>query len=104
MYYSQCFAHRGKRESGKEGAYSCVVLGGARSMDERRRALQVCVCVFCLCACMHACLCCVCCLLMCVVLGGARSMDERFLGGHCRFVCVCVLCVSVCCVLPTHVW
>jgi hypothetical protein len=32
---------RGKKESGKEGAYSCLVLGGARSMDERRRALQV---------------------------------------------------------------
>lgn len=30
---------RGKAESGKEGAYSCVVLGGARSMEERRRAL-----------------------------------------------------------------
>eukprot|EP00983_Pelagomonas_calceolata_P044045 1139138-Pelagomonas_calceolata.AAC.7 len=31
---------RGKKETGKEGAYSCVVLGGARSMEERRRALQ----------------------------------------------------------------
>ena len=32
-------AFRGKRESGKEHPYSCVVLGGARSMDERRAAL-----------------------------------------------------------------
>ena len=32
-------AFRGKRESGKENPYSCVVLGGARSMDERRAAL-----------------------------------------------------------------
>ncbi|KAF5842464.1 P-loop containing nucleoside triphosphate hydrolase protein [Dunaliella salina] len=32
--------YRGKKETGKEGAYSCVVLGGARSMEERRRALQ----------------------------------------------------------------
>lgn len=31
---------RGKRESGKENPYSCVVLAGARSMDERRAALQ----------------------------------------------------------------
>jgi len=31
---------RGKAESGKENPYSCVVLGGARSMDERRRNLQ----------------------------------------------------------------
>jgi hypothetical protein len=27
-------------ESGKENAYSCCVLAGARSMDERRRNLQ----------------------------------------------------------------
>ena len=32
---------RGMRESGKEGKYSCVVLAGQRSMEERRRALQV---------------------------------------------------------------
>lgn len=32
---------RGKRETGIENPYSCVVLGGARSMDERRAALQV---------------------------------------------------------------
>eukprot|EP00879_Flechtneria_rotunda_P016993 GHRR01017789.1.p1 GENE.GHRR01017789.1~~GHRR01017789.1.p1 ORF type:complete len:516 (+),score=173.42 GHRR01017789.1:811-2358(+) len=31
---------KGKRESGKEHPYSCVVLAGARSMEERRRALQ----------------------------------------------------------------
>jgi hypothetical protein len=31
---------RGKRESGRESPYSCVVLAGARSMDERRAALQ----------------------------------------------------------------
>ncbi|PSC75014.1 ATP-dependent RNA helicase DDX1 [Micractinium conductrix] len=31
---------RGKRESGVESRYSCVVLAGARSMDERRAALQ----------------------------------------------------------------
>ncbi|GIL86754.1 hypothetical protein Vretifemale_14994 [Volvox reticuliferus] len=30
---------RGKKESGKENPYSCVVLAGARSMDERRAAL-----------------------------------------------------------------
>ncbi|GLI69277.1 hypothetical protein VaNZ11_013853 [Volvox africanus] len=30
---------RGKMESGKENPYSCVVLAGARSMDERRAAL-----------------------------------------------------------------
>jgi len=34
-------AFRGKREGGKEHPYSCVVLAGQRSMDERRRALQV---------------------------------------------------------------
>ena len=34
-------AFRGKRESGKEHPYSCVVLAGARSMEERRAALQV---------------------------------------------------------------
>lgn len=34
---------RGKRESGKEHAYSCVVLAGRRSMDQRREALQVCL-------------------------------------------------------------
>ncbi|CAG9464204.1 unnamed protein product [Pedinophyceae sp. YPF-701] len=33
-------AFRGKAESGKEGAYSCCVLGGARSMEERRRNLE----------------------------------------------------------------
>lgn len=32
---------RGKRESGKENPYSCCVLAGARSMDERRAALEV---------------------------------------------------------------
>ena len=31
----------GRRESGKENPYSCVVLAGARSTDERREALQV---------------------------------------------------------------
>ena len=31
---------RGKRDSGKEGAYSCCVLAGARSMDERRKNLE----------------------------------------------------------------
>ena len=31
---------RGKRESGPQHAYSCAVLGGARSMDERRRNLR----------------------------------------------------------------
>ncbi|EFJ48542.1 hypothetical protein VOLCADRAFT_90875 [Volvox carteri f. nagariensis] len=31
---------RGKMESGKENPYSCVVLAGARSMDERRAALS----------------------------------------------------------------
>jgi ATP-dependent RNA helicase DDX1 len=31
---------RGKRESGKEHLYSCVVLAGARSTEERRRALE----------------------------------------------------------------
>jgi ATP-dependent RNA helicase DDX1 len=37
----------GKAESGKEGKYSCVVLAGQRSMEERRRALQVgcCMCL-----------------------------------------------------------
>ena len=34
-------AFQGRRESGKEATYSCVVLGGARSMDERRAALKV---------------------------------------------------------------
>lgn len=34
-------AFKGKREGGKEHPYSCVVLAGQRSMDERRRALQV---------------------------------------------------------------
>ncbi|KAG2489591.1 hypothetical protein HYH03_011872 [Edaphochlamys debaryana] len=33
-------AFRGKKESGKESPYSCVVLAGARSMDERRAALS----------------------------------------------------------------
>jgi ATP-dependent RNA helicase DDX1 len=36
-------AFKGKREKGVEHPYSCVVLAGQRSMDERRRALQVCV-------------------------------------------------------------
>ncbi|GFR40732.1 hypothetical protein Agub_g1342 [Astrephomene gubernaculifera] len=31
---------RGKRESGKENPFSCVVLAGARSVDERRAALS----------------------------------------------------------------
>ncbi|KXZ56945.1 hypothetical protein GPECTOR_1g852 [Gonium pectorale] len=31
---------KGKRESGKENPYSCLVLAGARSMDERRAALS----------------------------------------------------------------
>ncbi|KAH8098309.1 DNA/RNA helicase [Aureococcus anophagefferens] len=31
---------KGKRDSGKEGAYSCCVLAGARSMDERRKNLE----------------------------------------------------------------
>lgn len=34
-------AFRGKREGGKEHPYSCVVLAGQRTMEERRRALQV---------------------------------------------------------------
>jgi len=33
-------AFKGKMETGVENAYSCVVLGGARSMEERRRNLQ----------------------------------------------------------------
>jgi len=33
-------AFRGKAESGKENSYSCVVLAGGRSMEERRSALQ----------------------------------------------------------------
>ena len=36
-----CLAVRGKAESGKENPYSCVVLAGGRSMDERRSSLQV---------------------------------------------------------------
>ena len=32
---------RGKMEKGVENPYSCLVLAGARSMDERRQALQV---------------------------------------------------------------
>jgi hypothetical protein len=32
---------RGKAESNNGGKYSCVVLAGQRSMEERRRALQV---------------------------------------------------------------
>ena len=42
-------AFRGKAESGKENPYSCVVLAGARSMHERRKALQVIsdVCLLC---------------------------------------------------------
>lgn len=31
----------GRKEKGKENPYSCVVLAGARSTDERRDALQV---------------------------------------------------------------
>ena len=31
----------GRMESGKESPYSCVVLAGARSTDQRREALQV---------------------------------------------------------------
>ncbi len=31
----------GRRESGKENPYSCCVLAGARSTDQRRDALQV---------------------------------------------------------------
>lgn len=31
----------GRKESGKESPYSCVVLAGARSTDQRREALQV---------------------------------------------------------------
>jgi len=33
-------AFRGKTEKGVENPYSCLVLGGARAMEERRRALQ----------------------------------------------------------------
>ena len=33
-------AFRGKKEKGMENPYSCVVLAGMRSMDERRRNLQ----------------------------------------------------------------
>ena len=32
---------RGKMEKGLENPYSCLVLAGARSMDQRRDALQV---------------------------------------------------------------
>lgn len=32
----------GRTESGKENLYSCTVLGGARSTDQRREALEVC--------------------------------------------------------------
>lgn len=32
---------RGKMEKGVENPYSCLVLAGARSMDQRRDALQV---------------------------------------------------------------
>lgn len=32
---------QGARESGREHAYSCAVLGGARAMEQRRAALQV---------------------------------------------------------------
>ncbi len=32
---------RGKMEKGVENSYSCLVLAGARSMDQRRDALQV---------------------------------------------------------------
>lgn len=33
--------YRGKMEKGKENPYSCLVLAGQRSMQERRAALQV---------------------------------------------------------------
>lgn len=33
---------KGKMEKGVENPYSCLVLAGARSMDQRRDALQVC--------------------------------------------------------------
>ena len=33
--------YRGKTEKGKENEYSCLVLAGQRSMQERREALQV---------------------------------------------------------------
>ncbi len=32
---------RGRKDTGPESAYSCCVLGGARSMDQRRENLQV---------------------------------------------------------------
>lgn len=32
---------QGKRESGRESPYSCLVLAGQRTMDERRAALEV---------------------------------------------------------------
>ena len=35
------FSGKRKRESGKEGEYSCLVLAGQRSMDQRRDALSV---------------------------------------------------------------
>ena len=36
-------AFRGRKDTGPEAQYSCCVLGGARSMDQRRESLQVCV-------------------------------------------------------------
>lgn len=34
-------AFRGRKDTGPEAQYSCCVLGGARSMDQRRESLQV---------------------------------------------------------------
>ena len=34
-------AFRGRKDTGPEAQYSCCVLGGARSMDQRRENLQV---------------------------------------------------------------
>lgn len=36
-------AFRGRKDTGPEAQYSCCVLGGARSMDQRRESLQVCL-------------------------------------------------------------
>ncbi len=55
---------RGKMEKGVENPYSCLVLAGARSMDQRRDALQVgldCVLLCCYICCyrVHTCMGCI---------------------------------------------
>lgn len=79
---------RGKMEKGVENPYSCLVLAGARSMDQRRDALQVCHMQTCCCM-IYVLVCTVRVLLLLRVcrLMAQHSAAQQSTAQHCSMLC-----------------